>query len=150
MEVQDVPAIVEAAHARAAAVAFDNTWAAGVYFDAFAHGVDISVQALTKYIGGHADLLLGAVTVRDADLYRRVGETLFVLGMTVSPDECSLALRGFQTLGTRLDAIERSTLGIASWLAARPEIELVLHPALPLEERLGEISRMNDALRVRM
>jgi cystathionine beta-lyase len=131
MEVQDVPAIVEVAHARDAVVALDNTWAAGVLFDAFAHDVDISVQALTKYIGGHADLLLGAVTVRDATLYRRVGETLFVLGMTVSPDECSLALRGFQTLATRLDAIERSALDIARWLATRPEIELVLHPALP-------------------
>ena len=131
MEVQDVPAIVEAAHARDALVALDNTWAAGVHFDAFAHGVDISVQALTKYIGGHADLLLGSVTVRDATLYQRVGETLFVLGMTVSPDECSLALRGFQTLAVRLDAIERSALEIARWLATRPEIELVLHPALP-------------------
>ena len=131
MEVQDVPAIVEAAHARGALVALDNTWAAGVYFDAFAHGVDVSVQALTKYIGGHADLLLGSVTVRDAALYQRVGETLFVLGMTVSPDECSLALRGFQTLATRLDAHERSGLEIAGWLATRPEIELVLHPALP-------------------
>jgi cystathionine beta-lyase len=131
MEVQDVPAIVEVAHTRGAVVALDNTWSAGVYFDAFAHDVDISVQALTKYIGGHADLLLGAVTVRDATLYRRVGETLFVLGMTVSPDECSLALRGFQTLATRLDAIERAALDIAKWLATRPEIELVLHPALP-------------------
>jgi cystathionine beta-lyase len=131
MEVQDVPAIVEAAHKRGALVALDNTWSAGVYFDAFGHGVDISVQALTKYIGGHADLLLGSVTVRDAALYQRVGATLFVLGMTVSPDECSLALRGFQTLAVRLDAIERSTLHIAEWLATRPEIELVLHPALP-------------------
>ena len=131
MEVQDVPAIAEAAHARGALVALDNTWSAGVYFDAFGHGVDISVQALTKYIGGHADLLLGSVTVRDAELYQQVGETLFVLGMTVSPDECSLALRGFQTLAVRLDAIERSALDIARWLATRPEIELVLHPALP-------------------
>jgi cystathionine beta-lyase len=131
MEVQDVPAIVEVAHARGAVVALDNTWAAGVLFDAFAHGVDVSVQALTKYIGGHADLLLGAVTVRDAELYRPVGETLFVLGMTVSPDECSLALRGFQTLAVRLDAIERAALDIAGWLATRPEIEVVLHPALP-------------------
>ena len=122
MEVQDVPAIVAAAHAHDAVVALDNTWAAGVYFDAFAHGVDISVQALTKYIGGHADLLLGSVTLRDATLYRRVGETLYVLGMTVSPDECSLALRGLQTLAVRLDAVERSALEIAEWLATRPEI----------------------------
>jgi cystathionine beta-lyase len=131
MEVQDVPAIVEVARSRGALVALDNTWAAGVHFDAFAHGVDISVQALTKYIGGHADLLLGSVSVRDAALYKRVGETLFVLGMTVSPDECSLALRGFQTLAVRLDAIERAALELARWLATRPEIELVLHPALP-------------------
>jgi cystathionine beta-lyase len=131
MEVQDVPAIVETAHGRGALVALDNTWAVGVYFDAFAHHVDISVQALTKYIGGHADLLLGAVTLRDATLYQRVGETLFVLGMTVSPDECSLALRGLQTLAVRLDAIEKSALEVAQWLATRPEIERVLHPALP-------------------
>jgi cystathionine beta-lyase len=131
MEVQDVPAIVETAHERGALVALDNTWAAGVYFDAFAHDVDISVQALTKYIGGHADLLLGAVTLRDATLYQPVGETLFVLGMTVSPDECSLALRGFQSLAVRLDVIEKSALDLARWLASRPEIERVLHPALP-------------------
>ena len=131
MEVQDVPAIVDAAHARGAVVALDNTWAAGVHFDAFAHGVDISVQALTKYIGGHADLLLGSVSVSDASLYQRVGETLFVLGMTVSPDECSLALRGLQTLAVRLDAIERSALEIAEWLATRSEVAVVLHPALP-------------------
>jgi cystathionine beta-lyase len=131
MEVQDVPAIVETAHGRGALVALDNTWAVGVHFDAFAHDVDISVQALTKYIGGHADLLLGAVTLRDATLYQRVGETLFVLGMTVSPDECSLALRGLQTLAVRLDAIEKSALEVAQWLATRPEIERVLHPALP-------------------
>ncbi len=131
MEVQDVPAIVAAAHAHDAVVALDNTWAAGVFFDAFAHGVDISLQALTKYIGGHADLLLGSVTLRDATLYRRVGETLFVLGMTVSPDDCSLALRGMQTLAVRLGALERSALDLAEWLATRPEIELVLHPALP-------------------
>jgi len=131
MEVQDVPAIVETAHERGALVALDNTWAAGVYFDAFAHDVDISVQALTKYIGGHADLLLGAVTLRDATLYRPVGETLFVLGMTVSPDECSLALRGLQSLAVRLDVIEKSALDLARWLASRPEIERVLHPALP-------------------
>jgi cystathionine beta-lyase/cystathionine gamma-synthase len=76
MEVQDVPAIVEAAHQRGVLVALDNTWAAGVLFDAFAHGVDISAQALTKYIGGHSDLLLGSVTVRDKKLYERLGNNL--------------------------------------------------------------------------
>ena len=131
MEVQDVPAIVEAAHARNVIVALDNTWAAGIFFAAFAHGVDISVQAITKYIGGHSDLLLGSVTVRNEELYQRVGATRNHLGLAVSPDDCSLALRGLQTLHVRLHAIERSALKVASWFATRPDVETVLHPALP-------------------
>jgi cystathionine beta-lyase len=131
MEVQDVPAIAEVAHRHAALVALDNTYAAGVYFDAFAHGVDVTMQALTKYIGGHSDVLLGSVTVRDDAGYERVGSVLQFLGMGVSPDECSLALRGMQTLAVRLRALETSTLAVARWLAERPEIERVLHPALP-------------------
>jgi cysteine-S-conjugate beta-lyase len=131
MEVQDVPAIVAAAHARAIPVVLDNTWSAGVFFDAFAHGVDITMQAVTKYIGGHSDLLLGSVTVRDEGLYERVGAARQVIGCPASPDDCSLALRGLQTLGVRLAAIEDSALEIARWLAARPEVERVLHPALP-------------------
>jgi cysteine-S-conjugate beta-lyase len=131
MEVQDVPAIVTAAHARGVLVALDNTWAAGILFDAFAHGVDVSVQALTKYIGGHSDLLLGSVTVRDEAIFQRLGQARAVLGFGVSPDDCSLALRGMQTLAVRLAAIEQSALAVAHRLAARPEIELVLHPALP-------------------
>jgi cysteine-S-conjugate beta-lyase len=131
MEVQDVPAIADVAHRRGARVALDNTYSAGVYFDAFAHGVDVTTQALTKYIGGHSDLLLGSVTVRDAADYERIGSTLQVLGMAVSPDDCSLALRGMLTLGVRLAALERSTLEVAQWLAGRREIARVLHPALP-------------------
>jgi cystathionine beta-lyase len=131
MEIQDVPAIVEVARERDVPVAMDNTWAAGIFFDAFAHGVSISVQALTKYIGGHSDLLLGSVTVRDKMLYERIGNTLQDLGMAVSPDECSLALRGLQTFYVRLKAIEESALRVASWLADRPKVEAVLHPALP-------------------
>jgi cystathionine beta-lyase len=130
MEVQDVPAIAEAAHARGALVVLDNTWAAGVYFDAFAHGVDITMQALTKYVGGHSDLLMGSVTVKDPDLYQQLGATQQLLGSASSPDDCSLALRGMRTLAVRLKHIEASALQIARWLAARPEIERVLHPAL--------------------
>ena len=130
-EVQDVPAIASAARARGVVVALDNTWSAGVFFDAFAHGVDVSMQALTKYIGGHSDLLLGSVTVRDDALYERLGTTLQLLGSVVSPDDCSLALRGMKTLAVRLRALEASTLRVARWLAERPEIETVLHPALP-------------------
>jgi cystathionine beta-lyase len=131
MEVQDLPAIVAAAHARSVPVALDNTWSAGVYFDAFAHGADVTMQALTKYVGGHGDLLLGSVTVRDRSLYERLGSARKVLGMAVSPDDCSLALRGLQTLAVRLAAIERSALTVARWLSERPEVERVLHPALP-------------------
>jgi cystathionine beta-lyase len=131
MEVQDVSAIAGVAHERGVTVALDNTWAAGVFFDAFHHGVDISVQALTKYVGGHSDLLLGSVTVSNDDLYRRIGETHQDLGLTVSPDDCSLALRGLQTLFVRLKAIEQTSLKVADWLARRPEVEIVLHPAFP-------------------
>ncbi len=131
MEVQDVPAIAAAAHARGALVVLDNTWSSGVFFDAFAHGVDIEMQALTKYIGGHSDLLLGAVTVKDRALYEKLGNTFQVLGFSPSPDECSLALRGMKTLAVRLRQIEQSALQVAQWLAQRPEIERVLHPALP-------------------
>ena len=131
MEVQDVPAIVQAAHARGVAVALDNTYAAGVMFDAFAHGVDVSMQALTKYVGGHSDLLLGSVSARDKDAYERLGPIYQQLGLAVSPDDCSLALRGLQTLAVRLEVLERNTLEIANWLADHPFVAQVLHPALP-------------------
>jgi cysteine-S-conjugate beta-lyase len=130
MEVQDLPAIVALAHARDVRVVLDNTWSAGILLDAFHHGVDITMQAVTKYIGGHSDLLLGSVTVRADALYQRLGVAQQVLGSNVSPDDCSLALRGLQTLGVRLAAIETSALAVAKWLAGRPEVERVLHPAL--------------------
>ena len=130
MEVQDVPAIVQAAHAAGALVAMDNTWAAGVYFDALAHGVDVTMQALTKYIGGHSDLLLGSVTARDKSTYEHLGATQQLLGCAASPDDCSLALRGMKTLAIRLEKVEASALTIAQWLSSRPEVERVLHPAL--------------------
>ncbi|MCC7241999.1 MAG: cystathionine beta-lyase [Acidobacteria bacterium] len=131
MEVQDVPAIAAAARTRGVAVALDNTYAAGVLFDAFAHGVDISVQALTKYVGGHSDLLLGAVSVAHEGAYAAVGRAYRLMGMAVSPDDCAMAIRGLQTLGVRLDRLEQSTLEVARWLQARPEVATVLHPALP-------------------
>jgi cystathionine beta-lyase len=131
MEVQDLPAIVQAARARHVPVAIDNTYAAGVLFDAFEHGVDVSIQALTKYVGGHSDLLLGSVSVANAALYEKVGSTWNLLGMNVSPDDASLALRGLQTLGVRLERLEQSTLVVARWLEEQPGIAAVLHPALP-------------------
>ena len=131
MEVQDVPAIVKAAHAKGVAVALDNTYAAGVMFDAFAHGVDVSLQALTKYVGGHSDLLLGSVSARDDAAYAKLGPIYQQLGLAVSPDDCSLALRGLQTLAIRLDALENATLEVAHWLKDCPLVKDVYHPALP-------------------
>lgn len=131
MDVQDVPAIVAAAHARGVPVALDNTYAAGVLFDAFGAGVDVAIQALTKYVGGHSDLLLGAVSVRDKATYECVGSLHRLLGLAVSPDDCALALRGLETLAVRLDALQSSTLAVAAWLKEQPEVALVLHPAFP-------------------
>jgi cystathionine beta-lyase len=130
MEVQDVPAIAAAARAFNVPVALDNTYAAGVLFDAFAHGVEVSMQALTKYVGGHSDLLLGTVSVAGAGAYEAIGFAYKQLGMAVSPDDCSLALRGLQTLGIRLERLEKTTLDVARWLARHPNIGTVLHPAL--------------------
>lgn len=131
MEVQDIPAIVSAAHKQNVSVALDNTYAAGVLFDAFEKGIDVSVQALTKYIGGHSDLLLGTVSARDEQAYETLGPVYRQLGLAVSPDDCSLALRGLQTLPVRLTQLEKSTLTVARWLEQQPSIEAVYHPALP-------------------
>lgn len=131
MEIQDIPAITKAAHAKGVAVALDNTYAAGVLFDAFEHGIDVSMQALTKYVGGHSDLLLGSVSARDEAAYAKLGPIYQQLGLAVSPDDCSLALRGLQTLAVRLDALERATLKIAHWLDAQDLVDEVYHPALP-------------------
>jgi cystathionine beta-lyase len=131
MEVQDVPGIVEQAHRQHALVILDNTWSGGIYFDAFAHGIDVTMQALTKYVGGHSDLLLGSVTTRDPKIYAQLGETYQGLGAAPSPDDCSLALRGMKTLALRLKAVEEAARKLARWLQQRPEIQLVLHPAFP-------------------
>ena len=129
MEVQDVPAIVFEAKKKGVPVALDNTYASGVYFDAFSCGVDISIQALTKYVGGHSDLLLGSVSVKDEIGYKVVGNIFKQLGLAVSPDDCNLALRGLQTLGVRLDALEKATLKVAGWLEQNSAIGTLLHPA---------------------
>ncbi len=130
-EVQDVPAIAAAAHERNVPVLLDNTWSAGVYFKPFEHGADLSIQALSKYQGGHADVFLGSVTSATADWHKRVWDTHKQLGLSVSPDDAFLALRGMRTLGVRLERQSASALRVAQWLAARPEVAQVLHPALP-------------------
>jgi len=129
MEVQDVPAICAAAHERGVLVAIDNTYGAGILFDAFAAGVDISIQALTKYAGGHSDLLLGSIASRDVKYDQQLREAQRLTGMGVSPDECSLALRGLKTLDVRLKRLEQSALTVARWLYERHEVTAMLHPA---------------------
>jgi cysteine-S-conjugate beta-lyase len=129
-EVQDVPALARAAHARGAKLLMDNTW--GIhFFQPFRHGVDVSIQALTKYVVGHSDVLLGSVTTNaDAD-WERVRGTALALGQYASPDDCWLALRGVRTMGVRLERQMRSGIEVARWFQARPEVAQVLHPALP-------------------
>jgi cysteine-S-conjugate beta-lyase len=130
-EVQDVPAIAAAAHARGALVLMDNTWATGLYFKPFRHGVDVSIQAGTKYIAGHSDLVLGIIVARDEALYRRLKDTTGAFGDVCGPDECYLALRGLRTLAVRLKHQEQSGLRVARFLQGRPEVRRVMHPALP-------------------
>jgi cysteine-S-conjugate beta-lyase len=129
-EVQDIPAIAAAAHAAGALVAMDNTWASPLYFKPFEHGVDIAIQAGTKYIVGHADAMLGAVTVTEPLAPRLVAEA-GGLGICAGTEEMYLGLRGFRTLDVRLERHWRSSLEIARWLEGRPEVARVRHPALP-------------------
>jgi cystathionine beta-lyase len=129
-EIQDAPAIAAACRAHSVATIIDDTWSAGVYFDSFKHGLDVSVQALTKYQAGHADVLVGAVMSRDADVAARVARTRKELGLGVSPDDAYLCLRGMRTMHLRLAAQSAAAERIARWLARRPEVARVLHPAL--------------------
>jgi cysteine-S-conjugate beta-lyase len=129
-EVQDVPAIAAVAHRRGAVVVMDNTWATPLYFRAFEHGVDVSVHAATKYIGGHSDVLLGLV-VANAATYPALHRLWTDMGVTASTDDCFLGLRGLRTLATRLERHQASALQVARWLRERPEVQEVLYPALP-------------------
>lgn len=129
-EIQDIPAIAEAAHAKGALVVLDNTWATGLYFKPFAHGVDVSIQAATKYITGHSDVMMGAIVTTEA--HRGVIQAAFnEVGGAPGPDDCYLALRGLRTMATRLAQHQESAIRLAEWLKDRPEVVEVLHPALP-------------------
>jgi cystathionine beta-lyase len=129
-EIQDVPAISAAAHAHGALVVMDNTWGTPLFFKPFEHGVDMSIQAATKYIVGHSDAMLGIVT-STRSVWPRLKQTSRDLGMTAGPDDVYLALRGLRTMGVRLQQHSKSGIKVARWLAARPEVEAVMHPALP-------------------
>ncbi|WP_108610468.1 cystathionine beta-lyase [Aminobacter sp. MSH1] len=128
-EVQDVPGIAGVARQHGAVVILDNTW--GVHhFQPFEHGVDISVQALTKYLSGHSDVCLGSVTVASPQLFEQVRDMVLALGQYASPDDCWLALRGARTLGLRLAHQHSAAIQVAEWLAAHPAVAQVLFPAL--------------------
>ena len=131
MEVQDVPAIVRAAKAKGVLVGCDNTWATPLLFKPLAHGADFACEALTKYVGGHSDLLLGSITVKDMALRQAMKEAIRSLGVGVSPDECALALRGIETMGVRLSHMGRVSEDFARRLQQLPGVDTVLHPALP-------------------
>jgi cysteine-S-conjugate beta-lyase len=129
-EVQDIPAIAKATHAAGAVVILDNTWATPLYFKSFAHGADVSVQAATKYIVGHADAMLGAITTTE-EYTPAVVKTHEDLGLCPGPEDVYLGLRGIRSLGVRLERHQKSAFELARWLAARPEVSRVLHPGLP-------------------
>lgn len=129
-EVQDLPAIAGAAHERGALVVLDNSWATPCGFASFTHGIDVAVHAATKYIGGHSDVLSGVIVANEAT-WPRLHRLWTDLGVTASPDDCFLALRGLRTLPTRLARHRQSALQIAAWLRERSEVAEVLYPALP-------------------
>jgi cystathionine beta-lyase len=128
-EMPDIPAIASVAHARGALVIDDNTWATPLFHRSLDHGVDISIQAATKYIGGHSDIMFGTISA-NAQAWPMVAEAIRLLGVCAGPDDVFLAIRGLRTLAVRLAQHHRSGLEMARWLAGRPEVIRVLHPAL--------------------
>jgi cystathionine beta-lyase len=132
-EVQDIPAISTVAHAHDVLVLMDNTWGTPFFFKPFTHGVDISIQAGTKYIAGHSDLVIGMITARTEALFHQVKDTTSAFGDLAGPDDCYQALRGLRTMGVRLHHQQAAGLQIANWLRSRPEVKRVLYPPLPAD-----------------
>jgi cystathionine beta-lyase len=128
-EMQDIPALAKAAHAHGASVLMDNTWATPIFFQPLRHGVDLSIQAATKYVGGHADVMLGYISANESHA-KRLHETHGNMGLYASGDDCFLGLRGLRTLPVRLARHQETGLRLARWLQARPEVARVLHPGL--------------------
>lgn len=129
-EVQDVPAIARAARSRGIVTMVDNTWAAGWFFKPLAHGVDISIQAATKFIAGHADSNLGIAVCNEAT-YRPIKKAAILLGACAGSEDLYLGLRGLRTLGVRMERHQQTGLTLATWLTSRPEVARVVFPALP-------------------
>ena len=130
-EMMDVPALAAAARSLGVLTVMDNTWGAGLAFRPLAHGVDVSAQAVTKYVAGHSDLLMGSIAVEEPAVRRVIADTIEDMGWHVSPDDASLALRGLRTLPLRMAEQARSALSVAGWLKSRPEVSRVLYPPLP-------------------
>jgi cystathionine beta-lyase len=130
-EMQDVPALAALARERGVLSAMDNTWATPLGFRPLEHGVDLSVQAGTKYIAGHSDLVIGMITAADETLFHRLADHVMTFGDTASPDDCFLALRGLRTLGVRLREQHASALRVATWLQGHAAVRSVLYPPLP-------------------
>ncbi|MDD3837202.1 MAG: cystathionine beta-lyase [Phenylobacterium sp.] len=131
LEMQDLARIAELARQRGILTMADNTWGAGYLFKPLEHGIDISVQALTKYVGGHSDVFMGSACARDERLFRRLDDGIMHLGWAVSPEDAYQMLRGLRTLPTRLERQGASALKVAAWLQAQDEVAEVLFPALP-------------------
>lgn len=129
-EMQDIPAIVKAAHAHGAIVIMDNTWAGPLYFKPLTVGVDICVEAATKFIAGHSDLVMGIIIARTDELYRRMRSFCVQMGEIASPDDCYMALRGLRTMQVRMQTQFAQALTLARWLQSRPEVLQVLYPPL--------------------
>jgi cysteine-S-conjugate beta-lyase len=129
-EMQDIPAIAEVAHAHGAIVLMDNTWATPIFFPPHERGVDIAIEAGTKYLGGHSDILLGMISANDR-CWKQLRETFTTFGCCPSPEDVWLGLRGLRTMSLRLREQEKKTLDMARWMQKRPEVLKVLHPALP-------------------
>jgi cystathionine beta-lyase len=129
-EVSDIPAFAQVAHARGARLVIDNSWATPLGFRAFEHGVDVAVHAATKYIGGHSDVLLGAIVASEA-AFRPLHRMWTDMGVAPSSDDCFLGLRGLRTLAVRMERHRDSALAVAKWLTTRPEVREVICPALP-------------------
>ena len=129
-EMQDVPAITKAAHERGALVAMDNTWATPIFFRPIEHGVDISIQAGTKYLAGHSDLVIGMITTATDEVFKTIADQTYAFGDVASPDDCFLALRGMRSLSVRLERQSASAMKAARWLESRSEVKRVLYPAL--------------------
>jgi len=130
-EVQDIPAIAKAAHAHDAKVILDNTWSAGYFFKPFEHGVDVSVQAATKYLAGHADVMAGLVTAATEEDWSELKKTSAYLGNCVGGDDAYLTSRGIRTLEVRLERHQEAGLALAHWFKEQPEVDKILHPAFP-------------------